>query len=136
MEKDSSKVVSLLAFLERTIALPLLGVLNAEHINYGQFLLFGYLKESGNELGMKDIAKVMSFSTAAATGLVDKFEKRKIMKRSHAKDDRRKIRVRLTRKGLCILARVQESTDKTVQALMGGKGLDPDFSQHLALLMA
>jgi len=47
---------------------------------------------------MTDIAKKMGHSTAAATGLVDRMEKLDFMERVHAKEDRRKIMVRITPK--------------------------------------
>lgn len=57
---------------------------------------------------MSDIAKKMSHSTAAATGLVDRLEKLGYMERTHAIDDRRKVMVRVTAMGLNLVSRLRE----------------------------
>ena len=53
---------------------------------------------------MSDIAKKMGHSTAAATGLVDRLEKLSYVERAHAAEDRRKIMVSITSKGLDLVS--------------------------------
>ena len=64
---------------------------------------------------MTDIAKKMGHSTAAATGLVDRIEKLGYVERIHASDDRRKIMVRITSKGVEMVAHMRKeiATDLT-----------------------
>lgn len=57
---------------------------------------------------MTDIARKMGHSTAAATGLVDRLEKLGYMERTHAIDDRRKVMVRVTSKGLDLVSRLRD----------------------------
>ena len=57
----------------------------------------------------------MGHSTAAATGLVDRIEKLGYVERIHASDDRRKIMVRITSKGVEMVAHMRKeiATDLT-----------------------
>lgn len=48
---------------------------------------------------MGDIAEKFGFSTAAATGMIDKLETLDFVERIHAIEDRRKILVKLTIRG-------------------------------------
>ena len=57
---------------------------------------------------MTDIAKKMGHSTAAATGLVDRIEKLGYVERAHASEDRRKIMVRITSKGVEIVSKMRK----------------------------
>jgi len=57
---------------------------------------------------MTEIAAKMGHTTAAATGLVDRLEKLGYAKRMHASDDRRKIEVKITPAGLCLVAQIRE----------------------------
>jgi DNA-binding MarR family transcriptional regulator len=43
-----------------------------------------------------DIAKKMNFSSAAATGFIDRMEKLGLVERTHSHEDRRNIMVRIT----------------------------------------
>lgn len=56
---------------------------------------------------MSDIAKKMGHSTAAATGLVDRLEKLKYVERVHAAEDRRKIMVRITSRGVDLVSKMR-----------------------------
>ena len=47
-------------------------------------------------------------STAAATGLVDRLEKLGYVQRLHASDDRRKVMVQITRKGIDLVDKMRE----------------------------
>ena len=50
----------------------------------------------------------MGHSTAAATGLVDRLEKLGYVQRLHASDDRRKVMVQITRKGIDLVDKMRE----------------------------
>jgi DNA-binding MarR family transcriptional regulator len=50
----------------------------------------------------------MGHSTAAATGLVDRIEKLGYVERAHASEDRRKIMVRITSKGVQIVSHMRK----------------------------
>jgi DNA-binding MarR family transcriptional regulator len=60
-------------------------------------------REKSEVITMTDISRKMGHSTAAATGMIDRLEKLGYMERTHAVDDRRKVIVCVTEKGLEIL---------------------------------
>ena len=57
---------------------------------------------------MTEIADKMTHTTAAATGLVDRLENLGYVQRMHASDDRRKVLVRITPKGLALVGRIRQ----------------------------
>ncbi len=57
---------------------------------------------------MTDVSKKMGHSTAASTGLVDRLEKLGYVQRLHAADDRRKVMVQITKKGMDMVQTVKE----------------------------
>ena len=67
---------------------------------------------------MTDIARKMGHSTAAATGLVDRLEKLGYMERTHAIDDRRKVLVRVTSKGLDLVSRLRDELQSQIADAM------------------
>lgn len=67
-------------------------------ITLPQFLILGFLHNNGDSK-MCAIAKFMSVTTAAMTGMVDRLETSGYVKREHEPEDRRIIKVVLTSKG-------------------------------------
>ena len=98
--------------------------MNKDNISFAQFFLLSYLATS-KELTMTDIARKMGHSTAAATGLVDRLEKLGYMERAHAVDDRRKVLVSITPKGLDLVNRMRdELQDRIADAMEETKTSD------------
>src|SRR6201999_347495 len=97
--KDPGKLADFILFSQREFLLNLSKDLSRGNISFSQFYLLSYLSTS-REMTMTDIARKMGHSTAAATGLVDRMEKLGYVERAHAADDRRKVMVRITAKGL------------------------------------
>ena len=60
----------------------------------------------------------MGHSTAAATGLVDRLEKLGYVQRLHASDDRRKVMVQITRKGIDLVDKMREDIIKNLVEVM------------------
>jgi len=67
---------------------------------------------------MSDIAKKMGHSTAAATGLVDRLEKLFLVERVHATEDRRKIMVHITAKGIEFVAKKRQEISRGLQEIL------------------
>ena len=67
---------------------------------------------------MTDIARKMGHSTAAATGLVDRLEKLGLMERTHAVDDRRKVLVRITSRGIELVSRLRDELQNQIADAM------------------
>ena len=84
---------------------------------------------------MTDISKKMGHSTAAATGLVDRLEKLGYVQRLHASDDRRKVMVQITRKGIEMVTRLRNSIADSITEIMAAQesgeeeAIQPIYSQ-------
>jgi DNA-binding MarR family transcriptional regulator len=73
---------------------------------------------------MSDIAKKMGHSTAAATGLVDRLEKLAYVERVHAAEDRRKIMVRITTKGVELVSKMRSEIATDLAGILAGMDED------------
>ena len=60
----------------------------------------------------------MGHSTAAATGLIDRLENLGHVRRTHAKDDRRKVLVQITASGSALVAEVRDDMVSNVLKIM------------------
>jgi DNA-binding MarR family transcriptional regulator len=117
LANDHAKLADFILFSQREFLLNLSRELNRDNISFAQFFLLGYLATS-KDLTMTDIARKMGHSTAAATGLVDRLEKLGYMERTHAIDDRRKVLVRVTSKGLELVSRLRDELQSQIAGAM------------------
>ena len=131
LAKDHAKLADFILFSQREFLLNLSRELNRDNISFAQFFLLGYLATS-KELTMTDIARKMGHSTAAATGLVDRLEKLGYMERTHAIDDRRKVLVRITSRGLELVSRLRDELQNQVAAAMSETSSEDAASEPLA----
>jgi DNA-binding MarR family transcriptional regulator len=115
--QDHAKLADFILFSQREFLLNLSRELNRENISFAQFFLLSYLA-TARELTMTDIARKMAHSTAAATGLVDRLEKLGYMERTHAIDDRRKVMVRVTSKGMDLVNRLRDELQNQIAEAM------------------
>lgn len=120
---DVDRLADFVLFTQRSCILNLSGQLTKGKVSYPQFFLLAYLS-SEEYLTMSDIAKKMGHSTAAATGLVDRLEKLGYVERSHAAEDRRKIMVQITRKGIELVSLMRKEIASDLAALLAD--LDED----------
>jgi len=107
VDANPDRLADFIMFTQRSFLLDLSQELNKGNISYAQFFLLGYLAKE-DFLTMTDISKKMGHSTAAATGLVDRLEKLGYVQRLHAAEDRRKVMVQITRKGLELVTRLRD----------------------------
>ncbi len=129
IRKDAGKLADFIMFTQRSFLLNLSKELNKGSVSYAQFFLLGYLANE-NFLTMTDISKKMGHSTAAATGLVDRLEKLGYVQRLHASEDRRKVMVQITKKGIELVERIREDIVGSLVTLM----VDLDENEQEALL--
>ena len=129
IRKDAGKLADFIMFTQRSFLLNLSKELNKGSVSYAQFFLLGYLANE-NFLTMTDISKKMGHSTAAATGLVDRLEKLGYVQRLHASEDRRKVMVQITKKGVDLVERIREDIVSSLVTLM----VDLDDNEQDALL--
>lgn len=129
IRKDATKLADFIMFTQRSFLLNLSRELNKGNVSFAQFFLLGYLANE-SFLTMTDISRKMGHSTAAATGLVDRLEKLGYVQRLHASEDRRKVMVQITRKGIDLVERIREDIVGNLVDLME----DLDKNEQDALL--
>ena len=129
IREDASKLADFIMFTQRSYLLNLSRELNKGNVSFAQFFLLGYLANE-SFLTMTDISRKMGHSTAAATGLVDRLEKLGYVQRLHASEDRRKVMVQITEKGVELVGRIREDIVGNLVDLM----VDLDQGEQEALL--
>ena len=102
-------------------------------ITLPQFLILGFLHNNGDSK-MCGIAKFMSVTTAAMTGMVDRLEKYGYVKREPELQDRRIINVSLTHKGLELVKKINDERRHMIIDIFG-KVSERDRSDYLRVLM-
>jgi len=123
VKADADRLADFVLFTQRSCILNLSSELNKGNISFPQFFLLTYLS-SEEYLTMSDIAKKMGHSTAAATGLVDRLEKLCYVERVHAADDRRKIMVRITTKGIELVSKMRTEIANDLAGILAGMDED------------
>jgi DNA-binding MarR family transcriptional regulator len=119
VKADADRLADFVLFTQRSCILNLSGELNKGNVSFPQFFLLTYLS-SEDYLTMSDIAKKMGHSTAAATGLVDRLEKLSYVERMHAAEDRRKIMVCITSKGVELVSRMRKEIATDLAGILAG----------------
>jgi DNA-binding MarR family transcriptional regulator len=114
---DCEKLADIFTVLQRCFLMNLSKELARGKVSFPQYFLLGYLGLK-KHMTMTEIAGKMGHTTAAATGLVDRLEKLGYAKRMHASDDRRKIEVRITPAGLCLVAQIREDMVNSLGEMM------------------
>tara|TARA_R110002096_G_scaffold23303_8_gene74253 strand:+ start:2231 stop:2689 length:459 start_codon:yes stop_codon:yes gene_type:complete len=134
VDPNADRLADFIMFAQRSFLLDLSKELNDGNVSYAQFFLLGYLANE-DYLTMTDISKKMGHSTAAATGLVDRLEKLGYVQRLHAADDRRKVMVQITRKGIEMVTRLRNSIADSITEIMEAQesgeeaNIQPIYSQ-------
>lgn len=128
----ADQLADFIMFTQRSFLLDLSNELNDGSVSYAQFFLLGYLAKE-DYLTMTDIAKKMGHSTAAATGLVDRLEKLGYVQRLHAAEDRRKVMVQITRKGIELVKRLRNVIAKSITSVMADGSDDSDSGRREAV---
>jgi DNA-binding MarR family transcriptional regulator len=123
VKADADRLADFVLFTQRSCILNLSSELNKGNVSFPQFFLLTYLS-SEEYLTMSDIAKKMGHSTAAATGLVDRLEKLSYVERMHAAEDRRKIMVRITAKGIELVAKMRNEIANDLAGILAGMDED------------
>lgn len=120
---DAERLADIFTVLQRCFMLNLSKELSRGNVSFPQYCLLGFLREQ-KELTMTEIAQRMGHSTAAATGLIDRLESIGHVRRTHGKDDRRKVLVQITASGAALVAEVREDMISNLLKMM--EVLDPD----------
>ncbi|HEY8991530.1 MAG TPA: MarR family transcriptional regulator [Luteolibacter sp.] len=123
VQADADRLADFVLFTQRSCILNLSTQLNKGNVSFPQFFLLTYLS-SEEYLTMSDIAKKMGHSTAAATGLVDRLEKLSYVERVHAAEDRRKIMVRITQKGVELVSKMRKEIASDLAGILADMDQD------------
>ena len=123
VKADADRLADFVLFTQRSCILNLSSELNKGNVSFPQFFLLTYLS-SEEYLTMSDIAKKMGHSTAAATGLVDRLEKLSYVERMHAAEDRHKIMVRITAKGIELVSKMRTEIANDRVGILAGMDED------------
>lgn len=107
LRADAERLADIVTVLQRCFMLNLSKELARGNVSFPQYFLLGFLTHQ-KQLTMTEISQKMGHTTAAATGLVDRLEKLSLVRRTHAKDDRRKILVQATASGCALVSEVRE----------------------------
>jgi DNA-binding MarR family transcriptional regulator len=74
--------------------------------------------EADGPLSMKRLAEAMDVTDASATGIVDRMEKRGLVERRHATEDRRVVLVHLTEAGRGVFSQMAEHRRETLSRIL------------------
>ena len=100
-------LAGMIMVMQRRFMPGLMGELSRGKVSFAQFFLLGHLASQG-PLGMSRVAELMGHSTPAATGLVQRLEKLSYTRRTHGKEDRRKVTVSITPKGIRLVETIRQ----------------------------
>ena len=115
--EEAEELTDIIMDLQRRFLVNLSEELNQGSVSFPQFFLLTYL-EKQEVITMSGIAAKMGHTTAAATGLVDRLEKLGYVQRAHALDDRRKVMVRITKKGSNLVAHIRQDMVEKVATML------------------
>jgi len=114
---EVEELADMIMGLQRCMMFSLSKELTRGQISFPQFFLLGYIG-SAESLSMSEIAERMNHTTAAATGMVDRLENLGYVQRMHADKDRRKVLVKVTRKGSSLVATVRQDIVENLAKMM------------------
>jgi DNA-binding MarR family transcriptional regulator len=101
-------------------------------ITVPQFFLLSYLQKQG-ELRMTDIARFLSVTTAASTGVVERLVKAGYALRVFDPRDRRIIRIKLSVKGSAVVEKIMRQRRQMIMDIFGEIS-ENERQQYLAIL--
>jgi DNA-binding MarR family transcriptional regulator len=108
-----------------------LGRVADEHeLSIVQMRLLGILRD--REPGMQELAMFLGLDKSSVTGLVDRAERRGLVRRSSSPNDGRAVRVALSERGRDLVRKVVKAADRELGALT--EGLSEAEQKRLAAL--
>jgi len=114
---DAERLADFVMFTQPRCIFNLSTELIKGNISLVQYFLLAYLSNAAF-LSMSDIASKMGHTTAAATCLVDRLESLSYVVRAHARDDRRKILVRITSGGKELVTKMRKRIAKDLAGIL------------------
>ena len=116
-QEEVGSLADIIMVIQRRFMANLIGDLARGRVSFPQFFLLGHLCSMG-PLGMSRIADLMNHSTPAATGLVQRLEKIGYVRRTPEKEDRRKVTVTATPKGIRVVEGIRLGMIENLEKVM------------------
>lgn len=116
--QELTESISYIQRMARTLLKQRSDVLIQGKVTMPQYLSLELLSNKGC-LKMKDIAKALNISLPAATGLVNRLVKMKLVKRAYDKSDRRVIFIELTGEGKNTTERTKLARRGVIEEMFG-----------------
>ncbi|MEM7816657.1 MAG: MarR family transcriptional regulator [Candidatus Aenigmatarchaeota archaeon] len=126
------KLDSVMLILMKEFARRQMKLLYKEKITLSQFLVLNFLHKEEN-CKMSYLAKFMRVSMPAMTGIIERLSKQNFVLREFEPNDRRIIKIRLTKKGKNLLAKINQQRLKLVKELFSEIS-DKDRNEYLRIL--
>ena len=89
-------------------------------ISPSQFNILNLLAEQPDGMSQADLGRQLIMHRSNVTGLVDRMEKRKLLQRTEAPEDRRAYRVTLTERGRRLLKEILPHYHQAAEEIWGG----------------
>lgn len=121
--ENVERLADIIMILQRCFIQQLSEQLVHGQVSFPQYFLLAHIA-SHEGLSMSDIAERMSHSTAAATGLVDRLENLGYVQREPSANDRRKVLVKITDKGISLVDAIRRDIIRNLKIVM--KTLTPE----------
>ncbi|HEY5753027.1 MAG TPA: MarR family transcriptional regulator [Chthoniobacterales bacterium] len=115
--RDAEALADIIMYLQRSLILHLSKELARGNVSFPQYFLLSHLCDHEVAI-MSEIAQKMGHTTAAATGMVDRLGNMGYVTRAHGTQDRRKVIVRITEKGMALVEGIREDVVANVLRLM------------------
>ena len=115
---EIERLADIIMMMQRCFVQHLSEELSRGQVSFPQYFLLGHISSS-ESLSMTEIADKMAHTTAAATGLVDRLENLGYVRRMHASNDRRKVLVRITPKGVDLVGRIRQDIVAKLSVVTG-----------------
>ncbi|MGW0855375.1 MarR family winged helix-turn-helix transcriptional regulator [Streptomyces sp. NPDC002690] len=112
---DDQGLVDGLAQLSFAVQAALGKVAAAHDLSIVQLRMFGVLRD--REPGMRELAGHLGLDKSSATGLVDRAERRGLVRRSPSPHDRRSVQVALTEQGHRLAREATVEAERRIHAL-------------------
>lgn len=116
-ENEVEELADIILVLQRCFLMNLSKELSRGQMSFPQYFLLGHI-EGKESLTMSEIAQKMNHTTAAATGMIDRLENLGYVQRMHAENDRRKVMVKITKKGSSLVGHIRQDIINNLTVLM------------------
>lgn len=129
----SERINDILPVMMREFARRQMNELCKGNITLPQFLILDFL-EKNREAKMSGLARFMSVTTAAMTGMIDRLVKYGYVVREQEESDRRIVKIRITPKGSNSIKKINNQRRHMIIDIFG-RVSERDRSDYLRVLM-